>query len=204
MFWHITGQVSLLYVIFYYYDHIHSEWNLAVPGFPKLYFKDPVDGHYEDVPNQGTCQSLSVKKLKKIYFLSGLLVYYLNRGDQDKSNGGPGLKAFPPGFQMVSGSAVSRSIGWVDCHFFLPFVLLNCDEGQGQVSIPRLSWLRQQFNTHACVTTPLGRKDTTVSHCNKDFTNNNADQSYQATGSPTPLAKRVTMLGFNSHLAGMV
>lgn len=118
MFWHITGQVSVLYVIFYYYDHIHSEWNLAVPGFPKLYFKDPVDGHYEDVPNQGTCQSLSVKKLKKIYFLSGLLVYYLNRGDQDKSNGGPGLKAFPPGFQMVSGSAVSRSIGWVDCHFF--------------------------------------------------------------------------------------
>ena len=83
----------------------------AVPGFPKLYFKDPRDGHYEDVPNQGTVQRLLTKKMKAIYFLSGLLVYYLNRGNQDKSNGGPGLKAFPPGFQMVAGSALSRSIG---------------------------------------------------------------------------------------------
>lgn len=39
----------------------------------------------------------------------GLLVYYENRGDLDVSNGGPGLKAFPPGFRMISGSAASRS-----------------------------------------------------------------------------------------------
>ncbi|KZP14800.1 hypothetical protein FIBSPDRAFT_867937 [Athelia psychrophila] len=41
--------------------------------------------------------------------LIGLLVYYLNRGDLDASNGGKGLKAFPPGFRMVSGNAGSRS-----------------------------------------------------------------------------------------------
>ncbi|KZP03590.1 hypothetical protein FIBSPDRAFT_834215 [Athelia psychrophila] len=61
--------------------------------FPKLYFKDPVAGTYESVGD------------------GGLLVYYLNRGNLDKSNGGVGLKAFPPGFKMISGSAASRSIG---------------------------------------------------------------------------------------------
>ncbi|EIW82571.1 hypothetical protein CONPUDRAFT_53145 [Coniophora puteana RWD-64-598 SS2] len=59
--------------------------------FPKLYFQDPTDGHFEEVAN------------------GGLLVYYLNRGDQDASNNGPGLKAFPEGFRMISGDAVSRS-----------------------------------------------------------------------------------------------
>ncbi|KZP14798.1 hypothetical protein FIBSPDRAFT_867930 [Athelia psychrophila] len=59
--------------------------------FPKLYFKDPKTGSYEEVAN------------------GGLLVYYLNRGTQDVINGGPGLKAFPPGFRMVSGNAASRS-----------------------------------------------------------------------------------------------
>ncbi|KAG6903259.1 hypothetical protein C0995_000154 [Termitomyces sp. Mi166 len=32
-----------------------------------------------------------------------------NRGDGDKSNGGPGLKAFPPGFKMLSGNPAARS-----------------------------------------------------------------------------------------------
>ncbi|KAL1745622.1 hypothetical protein HDZ31DRAFT_62935 [Schizophyllum fasciatum] len=53
--------------------------------FPKLYFKDPADGKFEEVSN------------------GGLLIYYQNRGDEDKKNGGPGLKAFPPGFKMISG-----------------------------------------------------------------------------------------------------
>jgi len=59
--------------------------------FPTLYFHDPANGSYIAVPN------------------GGLLVYYENRGDLDVSNGGTGLKAFPPGFRMISGSAGSRS-----------------------------------------------------------------------------------------------
>jgi hypothetical protein len=42
--------------------------------FPKLYFHDPKTGLFEEVPN------------------GGLLVYYENRGQLDKSNGGPGIK----------------------------------------------------------------------------------------------------------------
>ncbi|KAG8728130.1 hypothetical protein FRC12_021990 [Ceratobasidium sp. 428] len=59
--------------------------------FPKLYFRDPKTKQFEAVPN------------------GGLLVYYQNRGTQDKINGGPGLKAFPQGFKMVSGNPFSRS-----------------------------------------------------------------------------------------------
>ncbi|KAF8753690.1 hypothetical protein RHS01_06668 [Rhizoctonia solani] len=39
----------------------------------------------------------------------GLLVYYLQRGDGDVANGGPGLKAFPEGLKMISGNPRSRS-----------------------------------------------------------------------------------------------
>jgi len=60
--------------------------------FPKLYFHDPATGLFEEVSN------------------GGLLIYYQNRGDQDVSNGGPGLKAFPAGFKMISGSATARSM----------------------------------------------------------------------------------------------
>ncbi|EGN96084.1 hypothetical protein SERLA73DRAFT_59220 [Serpula lacrymans var. lacrymans S7.3] len=42
-------------------------------------------------------------------FLLGLLVYYQNRGNGDVSNGGPGLKAFPPGFRMISGDPTLRT-----------------------------------------------------------------------------------------------
>jgi len=59
--------------------------------FPKLYFHDQKAKRFEAVPN------------------GGLLVYYLNRGDLDASNKGPGLKAFPPGLKMVSGDPTSRS-----------------------------------------------------------------------------------------------
>uniref|UniRef100_A0A0W0FVT9 DUF1996 domain-containing protein n=1 Tax=Moniliophthora roreri TaxID=221103 RepID=A0A0W0FVT9_MONRR len=59
--------------------------------FPKLYFRDPKTKMFEAVPN------------------GGLLIYYQNRGNLDKSNGGPGLKAFPPGFRMISGNPVARS-----------------------------------------------------------------------------------------------
>ncbi|KZP04108.1 hypothetical protein FIBSPDRAFT_915182 [Athelia psychrophila] len=60
--------------------------------FPKLYFQDPNNGSFEDVSN------------------GGVLIYYLNRGNLDVSNGGSGLKAFPPGLKMISGNPVSRSI----------------------------------------------------------------------------------------------
>ncbi|PPQ69349.1 hypothetical protein CVT24_001644 [Panaeolus cyanescens] len=59
--------------------------------FPKLYFRDPQTGKFEDVPN------------------GGLLVYYQNRGNADVAQGGPGLKAFPPGLKMISGSPIRRS-----------------------------------------------------------------------------------------------
>ncbi|QRW06356.1 WSC domain protein [Ceratobasidium sp. AG-Ba] len=59
--------------------------------FPKLYFQDPKTKLFEPVGN------------------GGLLVYYQNRGDGDVRNGGAGLKAFPQGFKMITGSPVARS-----------------------------------------------------------------------------------------------
>ncbi|KAG8924243.1 hypothetical protein FRC01_011742 [Tulasnella sp. 417] len=58
---------------------------------PTLYFKDPTTGQFEKVPN------------------GGLLVYYQNRGSADVANGGKGLKAFPPGFRMITGDPKKRS-----------------------------------------------------------------------------------------------
>lgn len=40
---------------------------------------------------------------------AGLLIYYQNRGDGDVRNGGTGLKAFPPGFKMLSGNPRART-----------------------------------------------------------------------------------------------
>ncbi|KAL0571171.1 hypothetical protein V5O48_010786 [Marasmius crinis-equi] len=59
--------------------------------FPKLYFRDPKTQKFEAVPN------------------GGLLIYYQNRGQLDKINGGPGLKAFPPGFRMLTGNPTARA-----------------------------------------------------------------------------------------------
>lgn len=58
---------------------------------PTLYFHDKTKNTYEVVPN------------------GGLLIYYENRGQGDASNGGPGLKAFPAGFRMISGNPMLRS-----------------------------------------------------------------------------------------------
>ncbi|KAJ7888185.1 hypothetical protein B0H14DRAFT_3718198 [Mycena olivaceomarginata] len=57
----------------------------------QLYFQDPKTKLFEPVAN------------------GGLLVYYQNRGDGDKSNGGPGIKAFPPGLRMIAGDPKRRS-----------------------------------------------------------------------------------------------
>ncbi|KIY72101.1 hypothetical protein CYLTODRAFT_389321 [Cylindrobasidium torrendii FP15055 ss-10] len=59
--------------------------------FPKLYFQDPSTKKFEAVPN------------------GGLLIYYLQRGDEETLNGGVGLKAFPEGLRMISGDAKKRS-----------------------------------------------------------------------------------------------
>ncbi|KAG8704597.1 hypothetical protein FRC09_003442, partial [Ceratobasidium sp. 395] len=56
-----------------------------------LYFRDPKTHLFEPVGN------------------GGLLIYYQNRGDGDVSQGGSGLKAFPPGFKMTSGNPAARS-----------------------------------------------------------------------------------------------
>ncbi|EEB94710.1 hypothetical protein MPER_06432, partial [Moniliophthora perniciosa FA553] len=58
-------------------------------GAPKLYLLDPKTQKFEAVKNN--------------------VVNYHNRGNLDKANGGPGLKAFPPGFKMASGTPTLRS-----------------------------------------------------------------------------------------------
>jgi len=93
--------------------------------FPKLYFQDPTNGSFEEVAN------------------GGLLVYYLNRGDLDVSNGGPGLKAFPPGFRMISGNAASRSsqgIGEDDYY-----------NSQAGLAIAAIQWSCLRYNTATSV-----------------------------------------------------
>lgn len=67
------------------------ELTTIIIGFPKLYFRDPKTKMFEAVPN------------------GGLLIYYLNRGDADVGYGGPGLKAFPEGFKMITGNPRARS-----------------------------------------------------------------------------------------------
>ncbi|KAJ7678764.1 hypothetical protein B0H17DRAFT_944121 [Mycena rosella] len=80
----------------YNYDNLRASnctncLDLSNYWFPKLYFQDPKTKLFEPVNN------------------GGLLVYYQNRGDGDKSNGGPGLKAFPPGLRMITGDPRRRS-----------------------------------------------------------------------------------------------
>lgn len=53
---------------------------------------DPATKQYTAVPN------------------GGLLIYYQDRGNYAKVNGGPGLVAFPPGFRMLSGNPILRSV----------------------------------------------------------------------------------------------
>lgn len=76
-------------------------------GFPKLYFQDPKTKLFEPVGNGGMGGLQAPHIFAEVR--AGLLVYYQNRGDGDKRNGGPGLKAFPPGFKMLSGNPYSRS-----------------------------------------------------------------------------------------------
>ncbi|KAF4566439.1 hypothetical protein EYR36_011865 [Pleurotus pulmonarius] len=73
------------------YGHPDVPHDLSNYWFPTLYFRDPRTHQYEVVPN------------------GGLLVYYQNRGKGDVANGGSGLKAFPPGFKMISGDPTRRA-----------------------------------------------------------------------------------------------
>ncbi|KAF9473288.1 hypothetical protein BDN70DRAFT_965901 [Pholiota conissans] len=75
---------------------------VAQARFPKLYLRDPKTGMFEPVPDGGGSKFLPWAQVC-------LLVYYQNRGNGDVSNGGPGLKAFPPGLKMVSGNPARRS-----------------------------------------------------------------------------------------------
>ncbi|KAF7359970.1 WSC domain protein [Mycena venus] len=76
----------------YYPQNIHGyTQDLSNYWFPKLYFQDPQTKLFEPVGN------------------GGLLVYYQNRGDGDISNGGAGLKAFPPGLRMITNDPKRRS-----------------------------------------------------------------------------------------------
>ncbi|KAF8154801.1 hypothetical protein B0H34DRAFT_661187 [Crassisporium funariophilum] len=80
--------------------------------FPKLYFQDPKNKSFEAVPNGGKPDSSNPQRHIDNLFdesFTGLLVYYQNRGSGDASNGGAGLKAFPPGLKMISGNPAARS-----------------------------------------------------------------------------------------------
>lgn len=82
-------------------------------GFPKLYFRDPNTRQFESVANGGELRRQSMSFEVELNTCPGLLAYYQNRGTQDKANGGPGLKAFPPGFRMVTGNPLKRSARYV-------------------------------------------------------------------------------------------
>jgi len=74
--------------------HVRIVWLLRTnqtTGFQSCTSMTQKTGLFEPVPN------------------GGLLVYYQNRGNGDVINGGSGLKAFPPGFKMISGSPVRRA-----------------------------------------------------------------------------------------------
>ncbi|KAF8753691.1 hypothetical protein RHS01_06669 [Rhizoctonia solani] len=60
--------------------------------FPKLYFRDPKTKLFEPVGNGGSSPCILLKPW-----------------DADVFYGGPGLKAFPEGFKMISGNPRSRS-----------------------------------------------------------------------------------------------
>ncbi|KIJ30514.1 hypothetical protein M422DRAFT_234799 [Sphaerobolus stellatus SS14] len=81
-----------------------------------MYFHNSVNGTFEEVPN------------------GGLLVYYLQRGNADRINGGPGLTAFPPGFRMITGDPKRRSLQF-------PWGMANQDQ------------LRQRAIEWVCLTT---------------------------------------------------
>ncbi|KAF5347837.1 hypothetical protein D9758_013820 [Tetrapyrgos nigripes] len=77
--------------------------------FPKLYFRDPKTKMFEAVSNGGELY-IRTHRLEILFiYVKGLLIYYQNRGSLDKINGGPGLKAFPPGFRMITGNPVKRT-----------------------------------------------------------------------------------------------
>jgi len=85
--------------------------------FPKLYFRDPQAHTYSEVAN------------------GGLLVYYQNRGNGDVANGGSGLKAFPPGFKMISGSPTRRSRKYTPN-----------SGGQGELAERAIQWTCLRYN----------------------------------------------------------
>jgi hypothetical protein len=76
--------------------------------FPTLFFRDPATGYFERVGNGGLVRVCGLSECMGAD-LDPQLVYYLYRGDGDKSNGGPGLTAFPPGLRMLSGDPTRRS-----------------------------------------------------------------------------------------------
>ncbi len=87
-------------------DHVIFITDTNYLGFPKLYFRDPKTGLFESVANGGTSWSQLWNRAHK---RTGLLIYYQNRGSMDVANGGPGLKAFPEGFRMITGDPKTRS-----------------------------------------------------------------------------------------------
>ncbi|KAK7042128.1 WSC domain protein [Favolaschia claudopus] len=88
----LVAQASQIpHFLLTYVINSHDNQDLSNYWFPKLYFQDPKTKLFEPVSN------------------GGLLVYYQNRGNGDKSNGGAGLKAFPEGFKMLTGNPTRRT-----------------------------------------------------------------------------------------------
>ena len=110
-----------------------------------LDFRDPKTKNFEAVPDGGryTSKSLRISYSARI----GLLIYYQNRGNGDKANGGSGIKAFPPGFKMISGNIAARSKKCVDITLYPLRVLTNCrDTDTKKGKALKASWLNVPFN----------------------------------------------------------
>jgi len=65
-------------------------------------------------------------------------VYYENRGSADVSNGGPGLKAFPAGFKMITGNPAARSKKYP-----------NLQGSQGELAERAIGWSCLRYPNHA-------------------------------------------------------
>nr|AEM76788.1 putative WSC domain protein [Armillaria mellea] len=79
-----------------------------IPTPLRLYTVDPGSPSFiSGTPKQDSLNLLPTEN--RAHERIGLLIYYQNRGSMDVANGGPGLKAFPEGFRMVTGDPRKRS-----------------------------------------------------------------------------------------------
>lgn len=100
--------------------------------FPKLYFHDRAADTFEEVSN------------------GGLLIYYQNRGNEDVKNGGPGIKAFPPGLKMISGNPMRRTNKYAFLSIPAGLKLIKLIGTRKEITLRR-HWTRERSSSLAFV-----------------------------------------------------